>query len=201
MQISGLSARTGVSIASLKYYLREGLLMPGAPTSATRAEYDEGHVARVRLIRAFLEVGGMSIAQAKGVLQALDDPPETPTLLLSRAHTALPAPGLEAQETDEVRDLITRLGWQVAPDCPVRRSLTAAVAAARAAGVPLTSGDLERYAAGAFAIAEVDLAKAAEASTPADALHLAVVGTVMIDPVLSSLRRLAQETVSRARLG
>ena len=45
MQISGLSARTGVSIASLKYYLREGLLMPGAPTSATRAEYDEGHVA------------------------------------------------------------------------------------------------------------------------------------------------------------
>ncbi|GMA88788.1 hypothetical protein GCM10025868_40380 [Angustibacter aerolatus] len=45
-------------VATVKYYLREGLLPPGTPTSRTQAQYDEEHVRRLRLVRALLDVGG-----------------------------------------------------------------------------------------------------------------------------------------------
>ena len=38
MRISDLAETTGVPVHTLKYYLREGLLMPGEATSRTRAE-------------------------------------------------------------------------------------------------------------------------------------------------------------------
>ncbi len=52
MRISELVARSGVPLATVKYYLREGLLMPGETTSATQARYDEQHVRRLALVRA-----------------------------------------------------------------------------------------------------------------------------------------------------
>ncbi|MFD0479411.1 MerR family transcriptional regulator [Nonomuraea thailandensis] len=58
MRISELSARSGVAIPTIKYYLREGMLHQGEQTAATRAEYDETHLRRLRLIRALLDVGG-----------------------------------------------------------------------------------------------------------------------------------------------
>jgi MerR HTH family regulatory protein len=62
VRISELSEATGVAVHTLKYYLREGLLMPGRPTSRTRAEYGGEHVERVRLVRALVEHGGVPIA-------------------------------------------------------------------------------------------------------------------------------------------
>jgi DNA-binding transcriptional MerR regulator len=59
VRISELAESTGVALPTLKYYLREGLLMPGTPTSRTRAVYDGTHVERVRLVRALIETGGM----------------------------------------------------------------------------------------------------------------------------------------------
>ena len=49
MRISGLAERTGVPVATLKYYLREGLLHAGTATARTQAVYDTTHVERVRL--------------------------------------------------------------------------------------------------------------------------------------------------------
>ena len=40
MRISELSARSGVSVATIKYYLRERVLPEGERTSATQATYD-----------------------------------------------------------------------------------------------------------------------------------------------------------------
>jgi len=40
---------------------------------------------------------------------------------------------------------------------------------------------------------------AERATSPADALRTVVLGTVMIDPVLAALRRVAQEAVSAQR--
>ncbi|WP_371820917.1 MerR family transcriptional regulator [Tsukamurella sp. PLM1] len=53
MKLSELSTETGVSTASLKYYLRESLLAPGDPVTRTQSEYGPAHVERVRLIRAW----------------------------------------------------------------------------------------------------------------------------------------------------
>ena len=52
MRISALATAADVPLATVKFYLREGLLHPGAATSATQASYDESHVRRIRLIRA-----------------------------------------------------------------------------------------------------------------------------------------------------
>ncbi len=60
MRISELAARTGVPLATVKYYLREGLLMPGHATSATQAQYDDSHVRRLGLVRALAAQGSRS---------------------------------------------------------------------------------------------------------------------------------------------
>src|SRR5262245_47294698 len=45
--VSELVARTGVPLPTVKYYMREGVLMPGRAISATRAEYGDEHVHRI----------------------------------------------------------------------------------------------------------------------------------------------------------
>ena len=202
MLISELSARTGVAVATLKYYLREGLLMPGTPTSATRASYADEHVERVRLVRALVDVGGLSVAATRRVVDALDAPVHSPNDLLGVAHEALPAPAGEVAESPEVADLLAGLGWRVAPDAVARRSLTAAIEATRRAGVPISRESLLAYAAASEQVAAVDLdvtAEAGEAGGLSRMLLTVVAGTVMVDQVLSALRRLAQEHVSTVR--
>jgi hypothetical protein len=48
-------------------------------------------------------------------------------------------------------------------------------------------------------VAAVDLDEALATEDPAAAMHTVVVGTVMVDPVLVALRRVAQEAVSAQR--
>ena len=73
MLMAELSRRSGVPVATIKYYLREGLLPPGEATSATRADYGEHHLHRLRLIRALLEVGEVPLAGIGRILAAVDD--------------------------------------------------------------------------------------------------------------------------------
>src|ERR1700716_801088 len=44
MRMAELSAESGVPVATIKYYLREGLLPPGERTSRNQARYDDVHV-------------------------------------------------------------------------------------------------------------------------------------------------------------
>src|SRR5262245_36454982 len=106
MSIAELSGRSGTSIPSIKYYLREGLLPTGNATGRNQAEYDEAHLHRLRLIRALLDVGGLSIAAVRDVLTAVDTPDLPGHHLLGAAHCAIapPAPRRDTADT----------GWQSA---------------------------------------------------------------------------------------
>ena len=55
------------------------------------------------------------------------------------------------------------------------------------------------YAEGMQQVAAVDVDLALGAASTAEALRLVVVGTVLVDPVLIALRRVAQEAVSAQR--
>ena len=55
LRIAELAERSGVSIATLKHYLREGLIAPAKKTGRTMSYYDEGTVGRVRAIRELQE--------------------------------------------------------------------------------------------------------------------------------------------------
>ncbi len=200
MRISELSAASGVPVPTLKYYLREGLLMPGEATSRTRAEYGPEHLERLRLVRALVEHGGVGIAGVRSVLEALAAPPPSRHDFLGVAHCALPTSGDDAPPSPEVTALIDDLRWQVGPEAPAARALGVAVTAAREAGVPVDMPRLQRYAEAMHEVAVIDVEHAIAADSPEAAMHAVVVGTVMIDPVLVALRRVAQEAVSAQRV-
>jgi DNA-binding transcriptional MerR regulator len=195
MRMSELSAETGVSVATLKYYLREGLLPPGEALSATRADYAPEHVSRVRLIRALIDAAGLSIASVRKVVDTLDHPPASRHELLGIAQHTIPGPHLGEAVSDEVHALVSDLGWQISPDAPALHSLSGAIRAARSAGLPLAPRSLRAYARACGSVAEVDVANVSGAA-PEQALTTVIVGNVLTDPVLTALRRLAQEDLS-----
>src|SRR5829696_1255640 len=51
MRISALADAAGLPVATVKFYLREGLLHSGVATSATQASYDESHLRRLAHVR------------------------------------------------------------------------------------------------------------------------------------------------------
>jgi DNA-binding transcriptional MerR regulator len=202
VRISGLSAATGVPVATIKFYLRQGLLPQGEATSATQAVYDDRHVQRLRLVRALVDVAGLSLAQVRRVVQRIDDPPTSWHDLLGVAHGA--AQHSSARESDDgldtrpARRLVEGLGWHVDPHTPALAQLQRAMTGLADAGLELTADQVSSYAAGAHQIAEHDVDSLPTDSPAAAARHV-VLGTVLFEPLLLALRRLAHEDVSASR--
>lgn len=69
MQLKELSEATGTSPASIKFYLREGLLPHGETIHATRARYTKKHAKRLELIRALRHILGLNIGQIHGIVR------------------------------------------------------------------------------------------------------------------------------------
>ncbi|MFF5206442.1 MerR family transcriptional regulator [Streptosporangium sp. NPDC000396] len=209
MRISQLSAASGVPIPTIKYYLREGLLPAGEQTAATRAEYGESHVRRLRLIRALLEVGRLSIASIRKVLAAVDDENLSMHHVLGTAHYAI-APEIDSHPGDEdwqraraeADRLIDDLGWQVDPEAPTRDELAQTILTLDRLGLPATGDALRPYAEAA-----VNLVAEHEINTiPLDgpreaAVEALVVGTIVHGRILDIMRRLAHESVSARLFG
>ncbi|MBE1591162.1 MerR family transcriptional regulator [Nonomuraea angiospora] len=204
MRISELSAKSGVAIPTIKYYLRESLLHPGEQTAATRAEYDESHLRRLRLIRALLEVGRLPVASIKKIIEAVEDESLPVHLLLGTAHYALsaavePEPGEEWQSArDEVDRLIADQGWDVTPGAPSRDELAQTIVRMRQLGLPV---DLKPY----VEIAQKLVSEVEMNTIPFDgpreaAVEALVLGTVLYGKAFEALRRMAQESESARRL-
>ncbi|KUP95458.1 MerR family transcriptional regulator, partial [Thermobifida cellulosilytica] len=68
MRIGELSRRSGVSVPTIKYYLREGMLPEGERTAANQVRYSESHLRRLRLIRGLIDVGGLPVPTVREVL-------------------------------------------------------------------------------------------------------------------------------------
>ncbi|GGS45845.1 transcriptional regulator [Planobispora rosea] len=209
MRISQLSAVSGVPIPTIKYYLREGLLPAGEQTSATRAEYGERHVRRLRLIRALLEVGRLPIAAIRKVLAAVDDETLSMHLVLGTAHYAL-APAVEPHPDDEAwREarseadrLIAELGWRIDAQAPTRDELAQVILTLSRLGMPATGEALRPYAEAAMELVmEHEIGTISLDRTREEAVETLVVGTVVHGRALDVLRRLAQESTSAQLFG
>ena len=208
MRISELSRVSGVPIPTIKFYLREGLLPQGTPTARTQAEYSEGHLRRLRLIRTLTDVGRLRLRDVQAVLQALDDEALGTHELLGVAHHALgphlnenPGSPVEAQALAEVDRFLAELGWRVSPGAPARRSLANALVTLRVMGRHSDVRVFEPYARLADEMAAREVATVSPAESRADAVEDAVVGTVVFEAALVALRRLAQEHHSALRFG
>ncbi|MGW4232955.1 MerR family transcriptional regulator [Streptomyces sp. NPDC004980] len=212
MRLSELSERSGVSTATIKYYLRERLLPAGVRISATQAEYDESHLRRLRLVRALLQVGRLPVATAREVLAHVDDESLGLTIRLGAALWALPhgpAPDEDAPETAtaraEVAAMLTELGWSTAKELgelsPAHRSLVGSVATLIRLGYPRDGEYLVEQARVMRRVAVRDLDSMEEFPTEGEQVEAAVASAVLYEPLLASLRRLAQAEEAAQRYG
>ncbi|MGH3364244.1 MAG: hypothetical protein ACRDOW_05900, partial [Nocardioidaceae bacterium] len=80
------------------------------------------------------------------------------------------------------------------------RQLEHALRALDDVGAPADGERLAQYAEAAHRVAEVDVA-GVPTTSPEEAATAVVIGTVLWEPVLLALRRLAQEAVSAESLG
>lgn len=201
MRISELSVQTGVTVPTIKYYLREGLLPEGERSSATQAAYGEKHVERLRVIRALLDAG-VSIAETRRVLGALDDPPESPHELLGAAHAAI-TPAVEDGSVDlaEAEALVEGLGWTPgACDPAVLHAVARALDGLRRGGFVVPDELMREYLTSVRRIADAEIAGVPGESAEA-AVRYVVLGSVLVEPLLLALRRVAQQVASGERFG
>ncbi|KUN42094.1 MerR family transcriptional regulator [Streptomyces longwoodensis] len=202
MRISELSRRSGVSVTTIKYYLREGLLPPGRQTAATQAEYDDQHLRRLRLVRALTGVRGLSVSTTREVLDALTEHTGDTHLVLGLALGAVRLSDETAAhppETAEVDALVKELGWAVNEAAPARATLAETLASLRSLGVPVDAHTLLPYARLAERTAVLDLDQLTGLDDPLETAERALLLTVLLEPALMALRRMAQENESARR--
>ncbi|MFE9061705.1 MerR family transcriptional regulator [Streptomyces violaceusniger] len=210
MRLAELSERSGVPTATIKYYLRERLLPPGERITATKSEYGEEHLRRLRLVRSLIQVGRMPVATAREVLEAAEDESLSQNTRMGAAVWALPH-GPEPDEDDphaarareQVDTVLRRMDWsygqELGDTSPAYRMLVAAIASLDRLGYPHDTEHLLVHArlAGELAVADLDLVETYD--TPPERIEAVVALTVLYEPVLLSLRRLAQTEESSRR--
>ncbi|MFF1556242.1 MerR family transcriptional regulator [Streptomyces sp. NPDC058279] len=210
MRLAELSERSGVSTATIKYYLREGLLQPGDRVTATQAAYGEEHLRRLRLVRALIQIGKVPVAVARQVIVAAEDTTLDHHMRLGAAAWALPHEPGPAEDDPATRTarrsvdaLLEQLGWNSMPGepAPALGTLVASVAALVRLGYPCDTAHLLPYGRIAAELAVVDLDVVEEQPTAAGQIEAAVALTVLYEPVLLSLRRLAHVQESARRFG
>lgn len=190
-----LSTRSGVPAPTIHYYLREGLLAPGRLTSPNQADYGEEHVRRLRLVRALLDVGGLTVAGARAVVASVDEKADNAYAQLGRVQYALTTsePDPSADELAEVDALIARRGWRVRPDNPARASLAAALATLDRLGVNEPREMLDEYAAAIATLAAHEVTAVLRRDDVEEVAEAVIAFDIVGDALLSALRRLAQE--------
>lgn len=202
MKMAELSTTTGISVATIKYYLRQGLLAPGERTRPNQANYTPAHVRRVRLVKSLLEVGGLSVAAAGRVIGAIDsDVPLAQTFEIAQKTVSddLDVDTIDPAALDRIDEVIS--GWTVHPTNPGRLAAARILTTYTAVGQEDRSGWFDRYAAAALLAAEADLDEIETRPDRETKAETVVVGTVLGDALFAALRRAAQEHVTAQRYG
>ncbi|MFC4373128.1 MerR family transcriptional regulator [Nocardia halotolerans] len=203
MRISELSERSGIAVATIKYYLREGLLPAGERTGPNQASYGEEHLRRLRLIRALIEVGGLPVATVGDVLAAVDTPDLSMFSLLGVVQHSMTTP-VPAAPDDEwerasatVHAELARRGWNPKPSRPAIDTLTAVLVRLAQLGYrDWGTTALPSYFDGARVIAATDVEAALTAGSREEIVDAVVVLTVLGDTALSAIRRMAQAQIT-----
>jgi DNA-binding transcriptional MerR regulator len=207
-RISELVEMTGVPLATVKYYLREGLLPEGEKVAPRLTEYDDRHVRALGLLRILREVGRVPMERLRQLVAAARTPGGTVHELFAAAADALaprPAPGGELRPfTRDLADrLIEQAGWtNVRPDSLDRENLAAALEVVATYDThPRDPAEITPYLGFADEIARYEIGHLDDRKDRLGLLEEMVVGQVVFGEVLAILRRLAEEHHSQERFG
>ena len=201
MKISQLAERSGVPVATVKFYIREGMLPRGEAVSATSSEYGDEHLARLRLIAALADVRGLPLSRVRDILALIDAPTGDPIDILGRAVGALP-PYVDGDRDDypRARAAIAELGLTYDPGFTAVPQLDEALRALDGAGLDASPAVLRRYSDAMRGVAAEEIAPVAGMDLE-DAVPYAVLGTALYEPVMLALRRLAHHHLLVERTG
>jgi DNA-binding transcriptional MerR regulator len=203
MRIAELSHRSNVPVATVKFYLREGLLPRGERTAPNQARYDETHLRRLALIRT-LQRAGLSLTAIKRTLAAMDAMQGEASAFMTIALGALEPswqtgsdddldPETRHQAVAMLQAMVRQRGWQVDDRVPIWHEVVRALATIHTEWRPgLSSTGLDRYAEIIEELAVLEVPETWNpVAAPADALTYAIEGTVLFEPLILALRRLA----------
>lgn len=195
MRLKELSARSATSQASIKYYLREGLLPAGRQINQTLAEYDDHHLERLQLI-ATLRRLDVPIDSIRVITARIDDPACSMADLLG--HVQLVMLGRDpdfsrppAAEPEVVARLITTMGWSRRP-VQARSLLSETVQELLDIDGLISEDVLLGYARAADQVAAVGTGVTLNTDTRDRAVIIASVGIHSYNQLLLSMVALAQ---------
>jgi DNA-binding transcriptional MerR regulator len=204
MKISELSERSGVPLPTIKFYIREGLLPAGQHSAKNQADYSSSHLARLALIRALKDDAGLAIGVIARALRAADTAAQSGKHFVAAAIDSVQRTAGDEVSTRssefvraraDVRAAAAELAWEI------DESSTALHDAARALAVIRRSFphvEPAPYAEAARSIAEREIPEDWNPGVaPDETLHYAVLGTVLGEPLLLALRRMAHIARSR----
>ncbi|ACL40578.1 transcriptional regulator, MerR family [Pseudarthrobacter chlorophenolicus A6] len=201
MQLKELSELTGTSAASIKYYLREGLLPPGESVHATRASYTRAHVDRLELIRSLRQIVGLSIEQIRSIVKMADD--GVPHLaLLAHVQSVvlkLGTGGGEVGRTSAADAVVRMRDW---PDVhsDARDALNRHISRMQELGIELPPDLLDQYSSAVDSIAGFDLTATTRGQDTDRIILTAAVGMHMHSELMLKLLALAQASHAIRRL-
>ncbi|SDB97385.1 DNA-binding transcriptional regulator, MerR family [Raineyella antarctica] len=200
MRMKELAVRSGTSTATIKFYLREGLLPPGRRVNATLAEYDESHLRRLELVATLRTVLGAPLDRIKALTDRIDDPEVALLQILADAQSlALGQEAadatLQADEEPVVTDVFAERGW---PDVPswARTALDAQVAQMRELGIAVDARTMSTYAEAADRAAALDIGVVQSAGSRDEAALVVAVGVHSYSQLLLGLLAVAQTSRS-----
>ncbi|VXB64729.1 Transcriptional regulator [Arthrobacter sp. 9AX] len=202
MQLQELSERAKTPTASIKFYLREGLLPVGETIHATRAQYSERHVERLELIQVLRRVVGLTIEQIRSLVRMADDRAPRLSLLaaVQRVVLKLDAPGTGSGEAGAApSDAVVRLRrW---PDYPseARDALNAHLQLMDSLNIKVGEELLDIYSRAMDDVARFDIAVTAAPGSADRLILTAAVGMHMHSQLLLRLLALAQTSHSIRR--
>lgn len=196
MKLSELAARTRTSTATLKFWIREGILPPGELRNQTTAVYGEGHVERIALVRTLREEFDLPIARIRALVVRIDDPGVS--LLEIMEECQLIATGLRAGDAGQdarVPRLLADVGWPDATSV-ARDALSAALRDAEAVGVTFGRETLARYARMLAEFAREDIASIRTDGTRDAVARALLQGAAAQTRVLVALNQLAHTSAA-----
>ncbi|WDZ83306.1 MerR family transcriptional regulator [Micromonospora cathayae] len=201
MRISELGRRSGLPVATIKFYLREGLLPPGTRTARNQAEYDQSHLARLRLIQTLTGIGRFSLASVREVLDAVDDRGMSVDgvcsviirALLPAAHLGGSGQMESGAARAQVDQFIEALGWRIPPDATARAAMARVLAVLRQLDSGFTMEFFAPYADAADRLSAHDLDALPVTGSPERVALEWTARVVLFEAGLVAMRALAHE--------
>lgn len=208
--VSELAERSKTPVSSIKFYLREDLLPPGDLGASHRAFYGEPHVRRLRLIQVLREVAGLAVPAIRDICKLLDaEGGRDLSRVVAHVIDALGRREPLASEGEAVAARREVLEMLEARGIRVRRNAKAVVDLAdalvglrRTLGADFSATAFVPYLEAMRALAESDFAANGHLATDAASAAVgATLATVLWEPVLLLLRRIAHEHAAAQMFG